>query len=150
MDGDGGAASIDAHANGRPAGSDGDAAGIDPLAGLSDAFDDAAARFLAYARGLFEGAAAVFFRVDLAKIRLDAVAIQNALARFSPDPDDRFFPELAAASERFTQGARADLDLRRRELALERLTHEERVVGPLAALDAALAHLLTAAPPPAQ
>ena len=51
---------------------------------LADAIDDAIERFRAYARGITEGAATVFFRVDLPRIRLDLGAIHAVLARW-PD-----------------------------------------------------------------
>ena len=121
------------------------AAGFSPdLSGLPDliaAVDDAIERFRAYARGIIEGAAAVFFRVDLPRIRLDLGAIYNALARWSPDPEEFLFRAVERAVAAFGRYAHADLLERERAREIATLILEEHALFPLDALEQAVAAL---------
>ena len=108
---------------------------------LRAAIDDAIERFRAYARGVIEGAAAVFFRIDLPRIRLDLAAIHNALARWSPDPEEFLFRATERAVAAFVRRVRADLVERERDREIAALILEEHVAGPLDALGSAVATL---------
>ncbi|MEO5767432.1 MAG: dynamin family protein [Polyangia bacterium] len=103
--------------------------------------DDAIERFRAYARGIIEGAAAVFFRVDLPHIRLDSSAIHHALGRWSPDPEEALFRPIERAIAGFVARAAADLNARELTREIASLMAHEHVFGPLAALETALASL---------
>ncbi len=105
-----------------------------PVPDLIAAIDNAIERFLAYARGIIEGAAAVFFRVDLPRMRLDMVAIHAALARWLPDPEEALFHPIERAIDRFVARARADLDERERTGEIASLMRCEHVLHPLDAL----------------
>jgi len=98
-------------------------------------------RFRAYARGIIEGAAAVFFRVDLPRIRLDAVDIHHALGRWSPDPEEALFRPVERAIEAFLSRARANLDERERDSEITTLMRRELLVTPLDALADAISSL---------
>jgi GTP-binding protein EngB required for normal cell division len=113
------------------AGAAGDASAA---AELTAAIDDAVERFRAYARGIIEGAAAVFFRVDLPRIRLDLTAIRNALSRWSPDPEEALFRPVERAAAAAFARARADLDDRRRAGEIAELMHLAYATLPLQAL----------------
>jgi Flp pilus assembly protein TadD/GTP-binding protein EngB required for normal cell division len=103
-------------------------------ADLSLAIDDAVERFRAYARGIMEGAAAVFFRVDLPRIRLDLAAIHRALGRWSPDPEEALFRPVERAIGGFVARANADLDDRALKAEIASVIREEHMVFPLDAL----------------
>ena len=106
---------------------------------LVDAIDDAIERFQAYARGIIEGATAVFFRIDLPRIRLDLGAIHAALGRWSPDPEDVLFRKIERAITQLGRRAEDQLDERDRAREIAALVREENVLAPLASLAQALA-----------
>jgi len=103
-----------------------------------EAIDDAIERFQAYARGIIEGAAAVFFRIELPRIRLDLGAIHAALGRWSPDPEDVLFRKIERAVVQLTGRAEAKLDQQERAREIDALVREENVLDPLASLARAL------------
>jgi Tfp pilus assembly protein PilF/GTP-binding protein EngB required for normal cell division len=105
---------------------------------LVAAIDGAVERFGAYARGVIEGAAAVFFRHDLPRIRLDLGAIRAALARSAPDPDDILFRAVERAIAAITTAARAEFAAAARAADLARLVHAEHLDAPLDSLARAL------------
>lgn len=105
---------------------------------MTEAMDDAIERFRAYARGITEGAATVFFRVDLPRIRLDLGAIHAALGRWSPDPEEILFHDVERAVAEITRRAEADLEARERTGEIDSLIEEEHLRAPLAALARAL------------
>jgi Flp pilus assembly protein TadD/GTP-binding protein EngB required for normal cell division len=115
--------------------------GLAHTADLGAAIDGATERFRAYARGIVEGAAAVFFRIDLPRIRLDLGAIHGALVRWSPDPEEALFKPIDRAIRAFAERAHADLLGRRRTAEIVGLIPEEHVLGPLTALVEALTAL---------
>ena len=103
---------------------------------LTSALDATTAAFEAYARGTLEGSAALFFRVDMSRVRVELPALSNLLATYAPDPETRFFRVLEQRlTERFADAHR-DLARRTDDLELDRLAHEEQVVRPLAELQA--------------
>ena len=108
---------------------------------LLAAIEDAVERFRAYARGIIEGAAAVFFRVDLPHIRLDLAAIHGALGRWSPDPEESLFRPLERAVDAFVARCRADSDERERSREIAAAIRQEHLLAPLDALAEALAAL---------
>jgi len=108
---------------------------------VTAAIDDAVERFQAYARGIIEGATAVFFRIDLPRIRLDLGAIHGALGRWSPDPEEVLFRNVERAVRQLVQRAEARLDEQDRTREIEALIDEESVRLPLAALEKALREL---------
>ena len=108
---------------------------------LKEVVEDAIERFRAYARGVTEGAATVFFRVDLPRIRLDLGAIHAALARWSPDPEDTLFRAIERAVAVIVRRAEADLEADDRAREIDDLIEDEHVRAPLASLDRALAAL---------
>ncbi|HEY8925381.1 MAG TPA: dynamin family protein, partial [Polyangia bacterium] len=110
---------------------------------LKEAVEDAIERFRAYARGVTEGAATVFFRVDLPRIRLDLGAIHAALGRWSPDPEDTLFRAIERAAAAIARRAEADLEADDRAREIDELIEDEHVRAPLASLDRALAALET-------
>jgi Flp pilus assembly protein TadD/GTP-binding protein EngB required for normal cell division len=117
-----------------------------PTLAVSDllgAIDDAIERFRAYARGVIEGAAAVFFRVDLPRMRLDRAAIHGALGRWTPDPDEALLRPIEHAIERFVSRTRADLDERERTGEIALLMRREHILGPLDSLAEAVGALET-------
>ncbi|MES1204293.1 MAG: dynamin family protein [Pseudomonadota bacterium] len=114
-------------------------------ADLFAAVDAAVDGFRAYARGVLEGAAAVFFRIDLPRIRLDLAAIRNALGRWSPDPEEVLFRPVERAVAAFLARTRADLDARARAGEIAELMRREHLLAPLDALGSAL-EALAAAP----
>jgi hypothetical protein len=101
---------------------------------MTDAIDDAIERFRAYARGITEGAATVFFRVDLPRIRLDLGAIHAVLGRWSPDPEEILFHGVERAVAEITRRAEADLEAHERTREIADLIEEEHLRTPLAAL----------------
>ena len=105
---------------------------------VTAAIDDAVERFQAYARGIIEGATAVFFRIDLPRIRLDLGAIHGALGRWSPDPEEILFRNVERAVRQLGQRAEARLDEEDRTREIDALIDEENVRLPLAALEQAL------------
>ena len=122
---------------------DGGAPSLDPVvaawrADITAALDDAVERFQAYARGIIEGATAVFFRIDLPRIRLDLGAIHGALGRWSPDPEEVLFRNVERAVRHLGQRAEAQLAERDRTREIDALIEEENVTLPLAALERAL------------
>jgi Flp pilus assembly protein TadD/GTP-binding protein EngB required for normal cell division len=108
---------------------------------LVAAIDDAIERFRAYARGIIEGAAAVFFRIDLPRIRLDLGAIHGALARWSPDPEEALFKPTDRAISAFAERTAAQIFDRRRAAEISALIQHEHIVGPLQALAEAVTEL---------
>ncbi|HEY4395768.1 MAG TPA: dynamin family protein [Polyangia bacterium] len=108
---------------------------------LVAAVDDAVERFRAYARGIIEGATAVFFRIDLPRIRLDLGAIHGALARWSPDPEEIVFRGIERAVQQISRRAAADFDGRDRAREIDELVREENIVRPLEALAVAVDEL---------
>ncbi len=117
----------------------------DPAPGLAPALvaaiDDAIERFRAYARGIMEGAAAVFFRVDLRSMRVDLPAIRNALLRWTPDPEEALFRPIERAVGAFATRARTDLDERESTAEIAEIMRREHVLGPIEALAEAVAAL---------
>jgi hypothetical protein len=111
---------------------------------LSAAVDDAIERFRAYARGITEGAATVFFRVDLPRIRLDLGAIHAALARWLPEPEEYLFRTIERAARAIAEQAEKDLDTEARAREIAELMRNEHLVQPLAGLARAV-DALTAA-----
>lgn len=111
---------------------------------LVETIDDVVERFRAYARGIIEGAAAVFFRVDLPHIRLDRAGIHRALGRWTPDPEDALFRPLERAIDAFVERARAELDERERTSEIAAVIRGEHVLGPLDALAEAVTRLMRA------
>ncbi|HVU51762.1 MAG TPA: dynamin family protein, partial [Polyangia bacterium] len=106
------------------------------------AIDTAIARFGAYAHGVVEGGAvAEFFRSDLPRIELDALAIRNALARRAPDPERALFAPLARELAEVVRRGHAALDEEETEADIRLLLREERLVRPLAALERAVVDL---------
>jgi hypothetical protein len=105
---------------------------------MTSAIDAAIERFRAYARGITEGAATVFFRVDLPRIRLDLGAIHAALGRWSPDPEEILFHDVERAVADIARRAEADLDARARTREIDVLIEEEHLRAPLTALARAL------------
>lgn len=114
-----------------------------PVAAWQDelvaAIDDAIERFQAYARGIIEGATAVFFRIDLPRIRLDLSAIHAALGRWSPDPEDVLFRNIERAIGQLGRRAEALMDEQDRSREIDALVREENVLAPLASLARAVA-----------
>ena len=108
---------------------------------LKEAIEDAIERFRAYARGITEGAATVFFRVDLPRIRLDLGAIHAALGRSAPDPEEMLFRTIERAAAAIAGRAEADLAADDRAREIDALIEEEHVRAPLGSLDRALAAL---------
>ena len=108
---------------------------------LLAAIDDAVERFRAYARGIIEGAAAVFFRTDLPRIRLDLGAIYHALVRWSPDPEEFLFRAVERAVADFGRTAHAAVAEKARAREIAALIREEHIFGPLDALGQAVAAL---------
>lgn len=106
---------------------------------VTAAIDDAMERFQAYARGIIEGATAVFFRIDLPRIRLDLGAIHGALGRWSPDPEEVLFRNVERALRQLGQRAEGQLADQDRTRQIDALIEEENVRLPLAALERALA-----------
>jgi len=111
-----------------------DGAAVPRAAELSDAIDDAIERFRAYARGITEGAATVFFRVDLPRIRLDLGAIHAVLARWLPEPEEYLFRTIERAALAIAQRAEKDLDREARSREIAELMRNEHLVQPLHAL----------------
>lgn len=111
------------------------------VAELGAAVDAAVERFQAYARGIIEGATAVFFRIDLPRIRLDLGAIHGALARWSPDPEHVLFRSIERDMAEINRRASASLDARDDEREIDALVYEEHVRQPLAALGRAIDEL---------
>ena len=113
-----------------------------PADGAARAIDTAIARFGAYAHGVVEGGAvAEFFRSDLPRIELDAMAIRNALSRRAPDPERALFAPLARELADVVRRGHAALDDEEAVTNIRRLLHEERLERPLEALAAALVQL---------
>jgi GTP-binding protein EngB required for normal cell division len=113
------------------------AAGVRPR--LADAIDAAVERFTAYARGVIEaGAVPDFFRHQLPRLRLDAAAIRDALARRAPDPEGALFAPLARHLDAVFREAAAELARTEIDAELRVLFHAERLDRPLAALERAL------------
>jgi len=110
-------------------------------ADVTAAIDDAVERFQAYARGIIEGASAVFFRIDLPRIRLDLGAIHGALGRWSPDPEEILFRTVERAVGQLGHRAEAQLAEQDRTREIDALIDEENVRLPLAALERALRDL---------
>ena len=108
-------------------------------ADVAAAIDDAVERFQAYARGIIEGATAVFFRIDLPRIRLDLAAIHGALGRWSPDPEEILFRNIERCLNQLGQRAVARLAEGELDREIAGLVREEHVRAPLGALDAATA-----------
>ena len=108
---------------------------------LKEAVEEAIERFRAYARGITEGAATVFFRVELPRIRLDLGAIHAALGRWSPDPEETLFRAIERAVAAIARRAEADLEADDRAREIDDLIEDEHVRAPLASLDRALAAL---------
>jgi len=120
-----------------------EAAVVDPVVAtwtgdVTAAMDDAVERFQAYARGIIEGATAVFFRIDLPRIRLDLGAIHAALGRWSPDPEEILFRNVERAVAQLAIRAEAQLDEQDRTREIDALIDEENVRLPLAVLERAL------------
>ena len=111
------------------------------VAELDAAVDAAVDRFRWYARGVVEGAAALFFKVELPRIRLDAPAIQRALARFTPDPEEVLFHPLTNAVTAFVFRAGQELTARRSSVEIAGMIFEQHLTRPLEALAAATAAL---------
>jgi Flp pilus assembly protein TadD/GTP-binding protein EngB required for normal cell division len=106
------------------------------------AMDTAIARFDAYAHGVVEGGAvAEFFRSDLPRIELDALAIRNALSRRAPDPERALFAPLARELAEVVRHAHGALDDDEIETDIRRLLREEHLDAPLAALERAVGAL---------
>ena len=112
------------------------------LSDLGVGIDDAVERFRAYVRGIVEGAAAVFFRVDLPRIRLDLTAIRGALGRWSPDPEESLFGPVERLIDTFAARAYSDLDERQQRAEIAALMRREHVLEPLARLADAIAALV--------
>lgn len=110
---------------------------------LSAVVDDAIERFRAYARGITEGAATVFFRVDLPRIRLDLGAIHGALARWLPEPEEYLFRTIERAAQSVGERAERDLDTDARAREIADLMRNEHLVLPLAAMARAVEALAT-------
>jgi hypothetical protein len=109
---------------------------------LFAAIDAAVDRFAAYARGVIEGGAVPdFFRHQLPRLRLDAAAIRDALARRTPDPEEALFTPLARDLESVFRAAGARLDTAEIDAEIRTLVHAEHVERPLDALARALASL---------
>jgi tetratricopeptide (TPR) repeat protein/GTPase SAR1 family protein len=111
---------------------------------LLAAVDDAIERFRAYARGITEGAATVFFRVDLPRIRLDLGAIHAGLARWLPEPDEYLFRTIERAVRAIAERAEKDLDTEARAREIAELMRNEHLVQPLHGLTRAVDALTTA------
>ncbi|HEX2659417.1 MAG TPA: dynamin family protein, partial [Polyangia bacterium] len=120
-----------------------DAPAAPRAAELSDAVDDAIERFRAYARGITEGAATVFFRVDLPRIRLDLGAIHAALARWQPEPEEYLFRTIERAARAIAERAEKDLDTEARAREIAELMRNEHLLLPLEALARAVDALAT-------
>jgi tetratricopeptide (TPR) repeat protein len=115
---------------------------VDAADAAARAIDTAIARFGAYAHGVVEGGAvAEFFRSDLPRIELDALAIRNALARRAPDPERALFAPLARELAEVVRGGHAALDDEEAETNIRQLLREERLETPLAALERAVVEL---------
>jgi hypothetical protein len=107
---------------------------------LSAAIDAAVDRFAAYARGVIEGGAVPdFFRHQLPRLRLDAAAIRDALARRTPDPEEALFTPLARDLETVFRASAARLDQAEIDAEIHALVHAEHVGRPLDALARELA-----------
>jgi GTP-binding protein EngB required for normal cell division/Flp pilus assembly protein TadD len=103
-----------------------------------DAIDAAIDRFVAYARGVIEsGAVPDFFRNQLPRLRLDVGAIRDALARRAPDPEEALFGPLRRALNAVAARRAADTDAAAVDAEMRALVYEERIGGPLAALEEA-------------
>ena len=105
---------------------------------LMAAVDAAVEQFQAYARGIIEGATAVFFRIDLPRIRLDLGAIHGALARWSPDPEQVLFRSIERAAAEIGRCASVELDARDQVREIDALVCDEQIRRPLDALDQAI------------
>jgi len=121
------------------AAADSDDARADAVTGdLVAAVDAAVEQFQAYARGVIEGATAVFFRIDLPRIRLDLGAIHGALARWSPDPEQVLFRRIERDATNIARRASVELDARDEAREIEALICDEQILRPLAALHQAI------------
>jgi tetratricopeptide (TPR) repeat protein/GTP-binding protein EngB required for normal cell division len=117
------------------------AGGSEPSQGSEAMFtiDVGIDRFEAYARGVIEGGTvAEFFRQELPRLKLDPLAIKNALARRAPDPEAVLFAELAHDLLAVHRRAEVELDAAEADASVRRLLREERLELPLAALGRAL------------
>lgn len=108
---------------------------------LRKAIDAGVERFRAYARGVVEGAAASLFRHELPRLRMEVTAIRNALARFSPDPEEMLFSVVERGLAEADARARRDVTHGKALAQRVWLAHDEHVVRPLAALRGATAAL---------
>ena len=108
--------------------------------------------FAAYVRGHLEGAAAIFLRVEVPRLRLEIPALAARLAAHAPSPDQGLFQPLARSLGALFRQRLVALAGARAELELERLAIEEWVGQPLAALEGATAIVARAideaGPPP--
>jgi hypothetical protein len=104
--------------------------------------------FEAYVRGALEGAAAMFFRADAGRTRLELPALSNTLASYAPDPERRLFHALELQLRALFLRAHGALDARGEELELGRLFLEELIARPLADFEAAVAAGSSPAPDP--
>jgi tetratricopeptide (TPR) repeat protein/GTP-binding protein EngB required for normal cell division len=119
---------------------------------LLSALGRVTASFAAYVRGHLEGAAAIFLRVEVPRLRLEIPALAARLAAHAPSPDQGLFQPLARSLGALFRQRQVALAGARSELELERLAIEEWVAHPLAALEGATAIVARAideaGPPP--
>jgi tetratricopeptide (TPR) repeat protein/GTP-binding protein EngB required for normal cell division len=106
---------------------------------LLSALGRVTASFAAYVRGHLEGAAAIFLRVEVPRLRLEIPALAARLAAHAPSPEQGLFQPLARSLGALFGQRQVALAAERAELELERLAIDEWVGHPLAALEGATA-----------